>query len=87
MPIKVIIGNKTDLRREVSKDEAQKFADDNQFQYFETCAKKGKGVSTAFDTMARRVITEIFNQRCEQTGVVNINNPNKPPSGGGGCKC
>ena len=88
MPIKLIIGNKTDLKREVSKEEAQKFADDNKFQYFETCAKKGKGVATAFDTMARRVISEIFHQQCEQSGgKVNLGNPNPAPAGGGGCRC
>ena len=40
----LIIGNKTDLKREVSKEDAMKFAQDNDFIYFETNAKKGKGV-------------------------------------------
>ena len=59
-PIKLIIGNKTDLRREVTKEEASKFASDNNFLYFETCAKKGKGVQSAYDTLARKVISDIF---------------------------
>tara|TARA_B110001450_G_scaffold111811_1_gene105598 strand:+ start:394 stop:519 length:126 start_codon:yes stop_codon:yes gene_type:complete len=40
----LVLGNKTDLKREVSKEDAMKFAADNGFIYFETCAKKGKGV-------------------------------------------
>ena len=43
-PVKIIIGNKTDLKREVPKEEAMKFAQENDFLYFEACAKKGKGV-------------------------------------------
>ena len=40
----MIIGNKTDLRYEVNSEEVMKFASDNDFIYFESNAKKGKGV-------------------------------------------
>ena len=53
----IIIGNKNDLedKREVSKDEAQKFADTYHFPYFETSALTGKGVKEAFSTLIQKV--------------------------------
>ena len=64
----LIIGNKTDLKRLVEKDEAMKFAQDNDFLYFETCAKKDKGVQTAYDAMVRKVINDTFKQDCSKGG-------------------
>lgn len=44
----VLIGNKTDENdRQVSEDEARKYAEDNYFPYFETSAKNGTGIEEA----------------------------------------
>ena len=64
----LIIGNKTDLKRLVEKEEAMKFAQDNDFLYFETQAKKGKGVAIAYDAMVRKVISDTFKQDCQTKG-------------------
>ena len=46
----ILIGNKLDLeeKREVSIDEAKKFADENSMLYFEVSAKTGENVEYAF---------------------------------------
>ena len=42
----IIIGNKIDLpEREVKKDDGEKFAKEQKYEYFETSAKSGEGVS------------------------------------------
>lgn len=52
-----IVGCKSDTgnEREVSKEEAQKKADDLGYPYFETSAKTGEGVSNLFNDTARRL--------------------------------
>ena len=45
----VLIGNKSDLQREVSKDEAQKFAKKNGIKYFETSATTSDGINEPLD--------------------------------------
>ena len=43
-------GNKIDLEnREVSKEEAEKYANKNNLKYFETSAKLSKGIDEGFD--------------------------------------
>ncbi len=45
-----ILGNKTDKEiREVSKDEAEAFAESHGFQYFEVSAKENKGIDDIFN--------------------------------------
>ena len=52
----VLFGNKCDLEnREVTKEEAQQFADKNDFLYFETSAKDNIGVKEGFGTLAEKV--------------------------------
>ena len=58
MPI-IILGNKIDLEgREVSTEEAEKFAKENNYKYFETSAKTGEGVDNAI----REMVTLVLNQ-------------------------
>jgi predicted GTPase len=45
-----ILGNKTDKEtREVSKDEAEAFAESHGVQYFEVSAKENKGIDDIFN--------------------------------------
>jgi small GTP-binding protein len=55
-----LIGNKTDLdtSREVSRAEAQQFADLNRIKYFETSAKTSDNI-TFFDIIAQDIINNI----------------------------
>ena len=52
----VIVGNKVDMKREVSLEEVQKFAQDNLLTYYEISAKNGINVDLAFEKLAREII-------------------------------
>ena len=56
----IIIGNKIDMEesRETSKEDAEKFAKENNYKYFETSAKTGEGVDNAI----RELIIQILKQ-------------------------
>ena len=56
----IIIGNKTDMEesREIMTEDAEKFAEDNKYKYFETSAKTGEGIDKAI----RDLINQILNQ-------------------------
>ena len=58
-----LIGNKTDLedKRTVSKEEGQKFADDNGLLFFETSAKTGTNIEEAFNQCTSEIVTKIEN--------------------------
>jgi len=45
---KVLVGNKTDLRREVPRDEAERFARTKKIKYFESSAKLDEGIWDIF---------------------------------------
>ncbi len=44
----ILVGNKKDLNREVSSEEAKKTADEYRVPYFETCAANGENVKEIF---------------------------------------
>ena len=52
---KILIGNKSDLedKREVSREEAEKFAESIGCKYYECSAKTGENISDALDEIAR----------------------------------
>ncbi len=54
----ILIGNKADLRRKVTKKEVQALADELKLvkAIFDTSAKLGKGVSEAFEEMAHQIV-------------------------------
>ena len=54
----IIVGNKVDLedKRDVEKDDANKFAQENNFKYFETSAKTGEGVDNAVRELVRQIL-------------------------------
>ena len=54
----MLVGNKSDLKdkREVKKEDAIEFANDNHIGFIETSALEGSNVDIAFD----RVISEIY---------------------------
>lgn len=52
----IIVGNKIDQKkREVSKEEAQKFADNIGYEYVETSAKNGQNVTKVFQSLVEGV--------------------------------
>ena len=54
-PIFVLLGNKTDLTREVARSDAEVFASERNMDYFETSAKTGENVEAAFMSLADKV--------------------------------
>jgi len=52
---KVLIGNKSDLaeKRDVQKEEAEKFAESIKCKYYESSAKTGENITEALDEVAR----------------------------------
>ena len=56
----VINGNKIDIDdRDISKDDANKFAQENNYKYFETSAKSGVGV----DELFREIVNQILENK------------------------
>ncbi|KAI6133612.1 GTP-binding protein RAB5 [Pisolithus thermaeus] len=52
-----LCGNKTDLgaRRQITQEEAKKYADEEGLMWFETSAKTGEGVSEVFTAIAKKL--------------------------------
>ena len=57
----VIFANKSDLseERKISAEEGQKKAEEYNFQYFETSAKTGENVQTAFNKLAEKIVDRL----------------------------
>ena len=53
--IKVLVGNKADLTRNVSKEEVDNLVAKNNLPYFETSAKTGQNIDEIFIYLAREV--------------------------------
>ncbi len=76
----IIIGNKIDKDdREIEKEEAEKFASENNYKYFETSAKTGEGVDEAIRELVKLVLNQnqVDEQKIEARKSVAIKE-NKP---------
>ncbi|KAM3142363.1 hypothetical protein pb186bvf_005520 [Paramecium bursaria] len=69
----VIVGNKIDIddRREVTYEEASRYAKRNNFEYFETSAKTGENVDQVFESMARKILSKVESGEIDPTQEVN----------------
>ena len=47
----IVLGNKTDLKREVQSEEGSNFASDNGFLFMETSCAKNENVADAFTSL------------------------------------
>ena len=62
----IIIGNKIDIfEREVSKEAGENFAKEQNFDYFETSAKSGKGVKECIKFLVEKVLKNSENKNKE----------------------
>ena len=82
----IIVGNKIDKEdeREIEKNDALKFAEDNKYKYFETSAKTGEGVDDAFRDMARQILI-YQSQFKEERETIKINKDKKDDKNKKGC--
>lgn len=85
----ILIGNKSDLPREISEIDAKKFADERNLIYFETSAKKNININESFDRMCNILVkkhAELNKNKKQDISKINIekvqnndttlNNPN-----------
>ena len=82
----IIVGNKIDKEdeREIEKNDALKFAEDNKYKYFETSAKTGEGVDDAFRDMAKQILI-YQSQFKEERETIKINKDKKDDKNKKGC--
>ena len=57
----ILVGNKKDLKdkRNISKEEGEKLAEENKFEFFETSAKTGENVNKIFQTLFEIIVKDI----------------------------
>eukprot|EP00906_Rhabdomonas_costata_P034699 RCo048809 len=92
--VMMLVGTKVDLedKREVSYEEALRFAEENGLVLFETSAKTGRNVEPAFLGTARRILENIQNgiqdPHSSSSGIRLEQLPAEPqPNAGTSCWC
>ena len=73
----IIVGNKLDKEdmRDITREEAEKFAKENKYKYFETSAKTGEGVDDAFRDLVNQILekSDKFEEERNERNSVKIN--------------
>lgn len=69
----IIIGNKIDLKREIKKEDAQKYAEENGYKYFETSALSGEGIEESIKYLVQQVLeSQAKNQEANNNDKIRI---------------
>ena len=82
-----LVGNKIDIdysneyyeRREVTTEEGQQYAEENNFLFYETSAKDGINVNECFDNLINRIYQNDAN--FQQKNIIKINKKRPPKRG------
>ncbi|KAL7712969.1 Rab family GTPase [Entamoeba marina] len=81
-----LVGNKTDLDRLVTQEEAQQLAEQTEAKYYESSAKTGDGVNNIFLEIATSVLDKHPELTSKKTSVkVQRSNQKKKEAESGGC--
>lgn len=92
----VLVGNKIDKtdKRQISFDEAQKFASDNDMKYYETSAKDDTNVNDIFLEPAEEIYRQIKNKNIPEDlfvtgkkGKMNLNRNSQTTNNPKSCEC
>jgi len=61
----ILVGNKIDLeeKRVVTREEAEKYAEDNNINYIEVSAKTGEGILDLFNEVTKGTMDKVFNDQ------------------------
>ena len=78
----ILVGNKIDLKREVSKDEGKNMAKQYGISYHETSAKDNIGIDEAINDL----VTQVVNSKNEKKENLVLDNEDDKKNTGG-CKC
>ena len=78
----IIIGNKIDIfEREVKKEDAEAFAKEQKFKYFETSAKSGNGINECIKFLVNTILRNTDNKEEEmEKKFIQINKENENSS-------
>ncbi len=63
LPVVILVGNASDLARsdrQISRADAQAYADKNSMEYFEVSALKNQGVQEAFDALVSKALPQVL---------------------------
>jgi len=85
----VIVGNKTDLDREVSAEQGKQVADSNNFPYVESSAKTGEGIEDIFAILCQEMLS-CLQAKAEAkpvTSTLSLDSPGEPPAEKKSKKC
>lgn len=77
--VKILLGNKTDMKKErvITPEEIRNFSNEQKIEYFEVSAKEGTGINEAFNFMAQiikrdRIDQEIVLRKSEGRSVADF---------------
>lgn len=80
----ILVGNKCDLERDVTREEAEDFAKQFDIRYFETSAKDNTNVEEAFMYLATQSFRHTNKKESRRTTDITKSNGEKKENG---CKC
>ena len=74
----ILVGNKIDMEREISHEEANNFAKENNLKYFETSAKTGYGIDETFNQLYQDIyeLNKKDNPENEKNKNIQLENTN-----------
>ena len=78
----ILVGNKIDMEREISHEEANNFAKENNLKYFETSAKTGYGIDETFNQLYQDIyeLNKKDNPENEKNKNIQLENTNNDES-------